>query len=84
MTASQRRAAIVTGAASGIGAAIAARFAEDGIDALAVDLYTDRPTGVADAERPFIHRRTCHDGPGLDRAMRAGGTDVGGPLIHDW
>jgi 3-hydroxybutyrate dehydrogenase len=33
-----RRAAIVTGAASGIGAAITARFASDGIDVLAVDL----------------------------------------------
>ena len=35
---SQRRAAVVTGAASGIGRAIAGRLEEDGLDVLAVDL----------------------------------------------
>lgn len=38
------RAALVTGAASGIGRAVAARFVEDGIDVLAVDLSPD-PNG---------------------------------------
>ena len=38
MSSSQRRAAIVTGAAGGIGSAIAARLDEDGVDVLAVDL----------------------------------------------
>ncbi len=38
---SDRRAAIVTGAASGIGRAVAARLERDGIDVLAVDLRPD-------------------------------------------
>ncbi len=37
----QRRAAIVTGAASGIGRAIAQRLVDDGLDVLAVDLHSD-------------------------------------------
>ena len=40
MSSSQRRAAIVTGAAGGIGSAIAARLDKDGVDVLAVDLET--------------------------------------------
>jgi len=35
------KAAVVTGAASGIGRAVAARLAQDGIDVLAVDLHPD-------------------------------------------
>lgn len=41
MEASERRSAIVTGAASGIGRAVAARLDEAGIDVLAVDLEPD-------------------------------------------
>jgi 3-hydroxybutyrate dehydrogenase len=41
MSASDRRAALVTGAASGIGRAVAARFERDGFDVLAVDIKPD-------------------------------------------
>jgi 3-hydroxybutyrate dehydrogenase len=41
MEASERRSAIVTGAASGIGRAVAARFEEAGMNVLAVDLEPD-------------------------------------------
>src|SRR3954470_21444569 len=42
MSASDRRAALVTGAASGIGRAVAARLQSDGLDVLAVDIKPDR------------------------------------------
>jgi 3-hydroxybutyrate dehydrogenase len=38
---SERRAAVVTGAASGIGRAVATRLTDDGLDVLAVDLHPD-------------------------------------------
>ncbi|WP_328327643.1 3-hydroxybutyrate dehydrogenase [Kribbella sp. NBC_00382] len=44
MPRSQRRAAIVTGAAGGIGSAIAARLDKDGVDVLAVDLASAAAT----------------------------------------
>ena len=53
-----RRAAVVTGAASGIGAAIAARFVKDGIDVLSVDLTpADGGPGV-----PFAADLTTREG----------------------
>jgi 3-hydroxybutyrate dehydrogenase len=50
MVDSTRRAAIVTGAGSGIGAAIATRFARDGIDVLAVDL----DVSAVDVDQPGV------------------------------
>lgn len=68
---SGRRAAIVTGAASGIGAAVAARFLKDDIDVLAVDL---QPSGEGPGV-PFAADLTTREGnkAAVDEALRRWG-----------
>lgn len=78
MATSTRRAAIVTGAASGIGAAIAHWLDQDGVDVLAVDLLPpgggERPVGI-----PFAADLTTRSGnrAAVDAALdRFGRIDV--------
>jgi 3-hydroxybutyrate dehydrogenase len=59
----RRRAAIVTGAASGIGLAIAARLDKDGVDVLAVDLEPSAAAGgPSTAGVPFAADLTTREG----------------------
>jgi 3-hydroxybutyrate dehydrogenase len=63
MSTATRRAAIVTGAASGIGSAIAARLDKDGVDVLAVDLAPiNSRAGSSCAGIPFAADLTTRDG----------------------
>jgi 3-hydroxybutyrate dehydrogenase len=61
MSASDRRAALVTGAASGIGRAVAARFERDGLDVLAVDIKPD-PDGPGTPHEADLSTREGNEG----------------------
>src|SRR5918912_2242815 len=61
MSASDRRAALVTGAASGIGRAVAARFERDGLDVLAVDIKPD-PDGPGTPHEADLSTRDGNEG----------------------
>src|SRR5918912_2402400 len=56
-----RRAALVTGAASGIGRAVAARFERDGLDVLAVDIKPD-PDGPGTPHEADLSTREGNEG----------------------
>jgi 3-hydroxybutyrate dehydrogenase len=72
---SERRAALVTGAAGGIGRAIAGRLRDDGLDVLAVDLRPD-PQGPGTAFQADLTTREGNAGA-VDAALeRFGRLDV--------
>jgi 3-hydroxybutyrate dehydrogenase len=75
MNASERRSAIVTGAASGIGRAITARLEEAGMDVLAVDLEPD-PDGPGVAHAADLTTREGNRGAVEAALERFGRLDV--------
>jgi NAD(P)-dependent dehydrogenase (short-subunit alcohol dehydrogenase family) len=82
--------ALVTGAASGIGAATAAAFAREGATVLGADLKGDPPVDVTDeAQVEALLARVLAEHGRLDCAVNnAGITGAGGPLqtlrLEDW
>jgi 3-hydroxybutyrate dehydrogenase len=72
---SRRKAAIVTGAASGIGRAIAARLVQDEIDVLAVDLSSD-PDGPGVAYEADLSRPEANTAAVSESRRRFGRLDL--------
>ncbi len=63
--------AIVTGGASGIGAAIAERFAVEGAETTAADLACAEERLVPSAERLYRHKLDVADAGSIERAIKA-------------
>jgi NAD(P)-dependent dehydrogenase (short-subunit alcohol dehydrogenase family) len=91
MTQSGARRAIVTGAASGIGQAVAFRLLQEGIDVLAVDLDEERLAPVAakgarpmsaDVSSPADRERIAAEADGLDYLVNAAGIISLQPILE--
>ncbi len=93
----EKHRAVVTGAASGIGNAVARRLAQDGVDVLAVDLDAGRldalgrdgfRTMVADVGEPADRARVAAAARGIDYLVNAAGVIVLKPIlevtVEDW
>src|SRR5579862_721969 len=93
----EKRRAVVTGAASGIGNAVARRLARDGVEILAVDLAADRlpelaeagcKTMAADVGNPSDRARIVDAARGCDYLINAAGVILVKPIlevtVEDW
>ena len=97
MSQSERRRAVVTGAASGIGNAVARRLLRDGVEVLAVDLAGDRMVDIAkmgcrtmtaDVGMPEDRARVAEATRGFDYLVNAAGIILLKPIlevtVEDW
>lgn len=93
----EKRRAVVTGAASGIGNAVVRRLARDGVDILAIDLAADRladlaaagcQTMAADVGDPAGRARIAEAARGVDYLVNAAGIILLKPIlevsVEDW
>lgn len=81
---SERTTAVVTGAASGIGRAVAERLLRDGWKVIGVDLHDDMPAGVVAvvgdaADEDVLAGASSAAGPELDGLVCAAGIPPTGP-----
>lgn len=92
-----KRRAIVTGAARGIGRAVAARLVAEGVEVLAVDMDGERlrrvagegcSTHVADLSDPEQRRALCEEADGYDYLVNSAGVMRLKPIfevtVEDW